>query len=951
MPPETDERRAGLAPLSALFFFSGVSGLVYQVVWFRMLARAFGVTVYAVTTVLVVYMGGLAIGSLVASRFGRKGALLRTYGVLEVLVGLTAALASEAMLWLPSVLRHVSVALGHGGPATTVLRIVVACLLLMPPTVLMGATLPILSGYVTLRNDALGSHAGLLYGANTLGAVVGVLGAGFVLIAALGEKRTVFVAVVLNVAVGVLSLALARRAAPSVPAERQAGSLAEPSRAILLATFASGVAALSFEVIWFRVLTVLVGNSVYGFACMLGTYLAGVGVGSVVMARWADRLRRPWTMLGGLEIAVGLLAVLSLTAFQTLGLRTFDPRYTYGLLWGSGDFATLAVSSVVTVLPATLLYGAIFPVATRLVALSTHGSDARRPEVAIGRLYASNTLGNIVGSMLTGFVLIPTLGTRFTFLGMAVLSVLIGVTLLSLGAKAEWPQTSRGAKLVVAALLVSGSLGIVGMVATGEDPFVRVLKQRAGPIAGELVANEEDRGATISLFEDQTKNRTLYINGLYVSNTGPGLGEQMVNLPLAFEPAPGPKRVLAVGLGVGQVLRYAVDAGHDITIAELQSSVVDLFRRFNPDHAKYLESPHATIALADGRNYLESTDAKYDVILVDGSPPVYAAGMVNLYSLELAKLAKEHLSPGGIFVVWFPVVCFESDFWMLVHNFAETFPEIAVYSPPSSSNAMLMGTVGPEGVFAIDVEVMAERLARYLEHPPLTAPHFLEGMFLSGSELRKRAAGYPVVTDDRPYTEFPLARFLAGDAYHADNRFLYPERFPRGTHRCAVGDLGDCTAQCDAGQVDSCFVLGIAYMGSRGNDTAALAALDRACAGGIGDACYDLGFLAQHGRGGPADAAKAAVLFRRACDEGVLGACNDLGVAYETGRGVARDSQAALTLLRHACRGGLAAGCFDLGAVYEAGAGGDRSPVEAAAAYKAACDRAYAPACARLSKL
>jgi TPR repeat protein/spermidine synthase len=959
-----------LGPLSALFFLSGTSGLIYQVVWFRMLARAFGVTVYAVTTVLVVFMAGLALGSLAAGTLANGGSRLRTYGKLELLVGVTGAIASQAMLLLPGLFHGLLSASAQQGAIGTVARVVVSCLVLLPPTVLMGATLPVLSGHVTEGSGSLGKRAGLLYGVNTLGAVVGVLATGFVLIAELGEKGTVLVAVGFNLAIGLASLGLASRErhelAPLPRGHDHEATVpvrTASSRRILLVAFASGACALSFEVIWFRVLAVLLGNSVYGFSCMLGAYLIGIGAGSVAMSQRADTLRRPTTVFGLLELGIGILGMLSLQAFLALGLRNADPRYVYGLIWDGSDFVSLALNSLFIVLPATLLYGAIFPIATRLVGAAAPGAEGARAsedaprigaEVAVGRLYAFNTLGNITGSLLTGFVLIPTLGTRTTFLGVALVSMMIGGYLILLAReREELGGGRRSSRALWTALAVAGA-GAFVVIAKGKDPFVQVLLRRAGPSAGTLVAHEEDRGATVSLFEDAAARRTLYINGLYVSNTSPGVGEQMVNFPLAFDASPGPKKVLAIGLGVGESLRYSIDVGHEITVVELQRSVVDLFRRFNPDHAKYLDNPRAKIVLADGRNFLLNDDEKYDLILVDGSPPVYASGMVNLYSLEFMKLARDHLTADGLFVVWFPVVCFESDFWMVVRNFSEGFPALAIYSPPSTSNALLMGASGPSGKFALGIEEMAARLARYRVDPTLTAANLSEGMFLSEGDLRRRAAVYPSVTDDHPYTEFPLMHFMRGEPYHADNRFLYPERFPGGTHRCDKLDGRDCAAQCDAGQLDSCFFLGLMYMSGRGaprDDSWAAAAFQRACDGGLHDACGNLGYLLQHGRGVPADDSLAASMFRKACDGGGLSACNALGIAYETGRGVARDDARALALIGHACRGGNAGGCFDLGAMHEAGKGVSASVSQAAALYEQSCDQGLPAGCARLATI
>ena len=435
------------------------------------------------------------------------------------------------------------------------------------------------------------------------------------------------------------------------------------------------------------------------------------------------------------------------------------------MLWDLGDFGRLALHSVLIVLPVTLIYGAIFPLASRLVA-----QNAPNTASAIGRLYGYNTIGGIVGSLIAGFLLIPAIGTLPSFLLASLISLGIGLYLLRLAHRHERPFSARTIGL-------GATLGFLVLVLfSTADPFLTVLKARVGA-SSRLVAHREDRGATLSVFESERNgSHTLFINGLYVSNTFPGIGEQMINLPLSFHPDPGPKKILVVGLGVGESLRYAVDVGHDITIVELHEGVVELFAELNEDAAHYLDHPNSTIVINDGRNHLLHDETLYDLILVDGSPPVYAAGMVNLYAEENLKTARRRLTPNGVFVVWFPVVCFEADLWMVLHNFADTFEGVQVFSPPDSSNAMLLGTNGPEPVFPLDPATFSRRVARFSRYETLQGPAYLRGLAFDVDKLVERARTFPEVTDDRPYTEFPLQRFWRGERYYRSNAFLYEAR-------------------------------------------------------------------------------------------------------------------------------------------------------------------------------
>lgn len=755
--------------LASLFFLSGVSGLVYQVVWMRMLIRTFGVGVYAVTTVVAIFMAGLAGGSLLVGRWSRtrRLRLLMTYGYIEIAVAVIGALSSVVMGSLPETFQSLVALVGYETASVTVLRVLLSAVVLLPPTVLMGATLPLLSGHLAQDPLGAGARAGLLYGVNTLGAVAGVLGTGFFSLAVIGETRTILVGASLNLVVGVVAIIIARReTAEDTRTPTQVSRLPDDIRRIFALSALSGFCALSFEVIWSRILSVLLGNSVYGFSSMLGAYLLGIGVGSAVMSRYVGRIKSPLVWFAGFEIANALMGIATLHVYRAIGSGLADSKYGYALLWDLGDFGRMALYACLIVLPVTLIYGAIFPVVSRLVANSPAAT-----EDAIGKLYGINTIGGIAGSLVTGFFLIPAMGTLLTFLTMSVVSFGVGAYLLGMATRLEGFARPRPVVLATSGLLVLA----VGM--SFEDPFLSVLKERVETQDVVTIAHDEDRGATVTFFEAQSDGtRVMFVNGLYVSNTAPRIGEMMLNVPLAYHPDDGPKKVLVVGLGVGAMLKYAVEVGHEITIVELHPVVVDMFRRLNEDHQKYLQAPNVRIVQADGRNHLLHTEEKYDLILVDGSPPVYASGMVNLYSLQFAQMAKAHLREHGIFAVWFPVVCFERDLWSVVRNFAETFPAIQLYSQPIGANAIILGSPSSPSPFELDFETFAQRMARWNTPglPPWADVNW-GGIRFDEATLRKRAAAYPLVTDDRPYTEFPLQPFLRGEPYYADNAFLYPK--------------------------------------------------------------------------------------------------------------------------------------------------------------------------------
>lgn len=771
--------------LIALFFLSGLSGLIYEVVWLRMLIRAFGVTIYAVTTVLVVFMAGLALGSIgvgryLARRASRRGThagsmLLRYYAIAEVLIGVTALCSTEVIIRLPAIFQAIVVTVGGAPAFIALLRFGLAVLVLLLPTVLMGATLPLLSGHLTSTGGRAGERAGTLYGANTIGAVLGVIGAGFFLLFLVGEERTALIAAAINLGVGILAFGLAARAVmPTAPAPapitdeldpRASGDLhasaasgAGVERKIVLAYAVSGFSALAYQVIWSRMLNLLLGNSVYGFSSMLGAYLIGLGGGSLVMARYTSRIARPIAIFGFLETAIAFLALLSLHVFTALGLAERSTDYTYSQIWGLDDFARLAVAAALVVLPVTIALGAIFPIACRL---AHHPSEPA--EISIGRLYGYNTVGAIVGSFASGFVLVPLLGTTLSFLLVSIATFLIGIYLLRLSA-----QTGEIVRPSVVMLSLGLALVVVLSVSM-RDPLLTVLQARLNPDE-HVIAHQEGGAATVTATEDP-RQKHLFVNGLYVSTTDRLTGNLMIHLPLSFQPAPA--KVLVIGLGVGEAFKSALEHGVSVTVVDLVPNVVDLFKLFQPEYQSYLEDPRGRIVINDGRNFLLSTAEKFDLVLVDGTPPVFASGMVNLYSLEFVKMVKEHLTSTGVFALYFPTTCFESDFWMIARNFADTFQRMTFWTSQGVSGILLLGTPTAEPIFATPAATLSDRLHRVKNvDPHFTVAYIQDGLFPDEQAARRKAAVYPNLTDDHPYTEFPLQNFWRGEKYVRSNEFL-----------------------------------------------------------------------------------------------------------------------------------------------------------------------------------
>ena len=405
-------------------FLSGISGLTYQVLWLRLLSLVFGVTAYAASTVLASFMAGLALGSFLSGRVAlRARRPLLWFGCAELLIGLSALATPTALQAIGQVYGAAAGSIGEALALTTALRFVCALAVLIVPTTLMGATLPLVVASPLVRRDAIASRVGALYGTNTAGAICGAILTGFYLIGAIGIRSTFTWAAALNAAAGIVAILLSRKyetgaadVVPAASATRDATSTATaqaaPVRLMLIVFGLSGFASLALEVIWFRILVLFLPATTYAFTTMLATVLFGLAAGGWLAARLLRRDRDWMAWLTTIQLATGVLIVASLVALSA----------TYARGWGTdGTFR----ASVLAIFPASLLMGVSFPIGLRIAAgVADHGS--REVAHRLGTLYSVNVLGAILGSTLAGFLLLPRLGSRVSLIVCAALYIAAG---------------------------------------------------------------------------------------------------------------------------------------------------------------------------------------------------------------------------------------------------------------------------------------------------------------------------------------------------------------------------------------------------------------------------------------------------------------------------------------------------------------------------------------------
>ena len=771
----------------ALCVLSGISGLLYEVAWARMLHLLFGDTVLAVSTVLASFMAGLAAGSFWIGRYiDRRRGVLAVYAGLEAGIGLSALLLPVVLQALTPLYVWLHQSLSASFWLFSLVRFLLAFCLLCVPTALMGATLPVLSRYLVQSSATLGWNVGALYALNTGGAVLGCFMAGYVLIGSVGLSRTVWIGAALNFAIALVAwvgqrwieVPGAREVPSSSPRDTAPADVLYDDRTVrrVLWSFAlAGCAALSYEVIWTRALTFFVGNSTYAFSAMLTTFLCGLALGSALVARISDRSGNVLALLGALQVGIGVYGILTIAILGRLfyGLDGWWEGFS-NAYWGAPLGLTF-LKTFVVILPPTLCMGATFPLVSRIV---VHGPQTVGR--GVGTAYACNTLGAIAGAWVSGFMAIPLLGTHHSLALTALLSVGIGGVLL---ASSSLSPLRQGA-------LYAGALGCVIAVLVATPTF------RFADIAGEpektVLHYDEDVAGVVKVATDIYDRKLLSINGWSVAGTGspnadvalvndyPEVQKMLAHLPMLLHPAP--QTALVIGFGAGgtawSMSRYA--ALRRLDIVEFVPGVIRAARFFPEVNHDVLSDPRVRVTIDDGRNYLLVTPETYDVLSVDTLDPKHA-GNGNLYTREFYELSRRVLKPGGIFVQWLPYHQVDNaSLKMIARTFQDVYPHATMWLNRFKGYTLLLGTLEPLqiDVARLDAHFRTAAVQRDLAEVHVgTLWQFLESFAMRSDTVRRYAVGSARLnTYDRPYVEFyglswrdPVEENLAELAHFADD--------------------------------------------------------------------------------------------------------------------------------------------------------------------------------------
>jgi spermidine synthase len=797
-----------------LFFLSGATSLVYEVVWMRRLSLVFGHSIFSVSTVLTTFMTGLALGSYLGGRWSdqqRRGGrrptdLLKTYGKLELFIGLWGLLSLLLLNLVEAGFLQLARGGYHGFPLTAFLFFC-SFLVLLPPTTAMGATLPVFTQVLVWRQEDTGSFLSKIYGLNTLGACCGAAFGGLVGLPALGLNKTVIVTACLNAAIAALAISLTKGlttlATPSkAPAEpdalaplRTGASPPEPvapeslapeaqspavpgSRWVPLVFGMSGFAGMVYQLGWTRALVLSIGSSTYSFSIILTTFLASLGLGSILYKRlFAHRLPQ-LRDLAMLQIFISCSALLVTLGIGRLPLLKLSTLPVLGTSFAKVAAFDTAVVLLLLLLP-TLALGLTFP-------LVTHLYTARLDELGkrLGEAYAANTTGAIAGSFLGGFVLLPLIGLQHSIELAACLNLGGGLLLL-------WHVPSKlsvrrrpelALALATVGLLAFAPSWDLGLLSSGVGIGYQGQRVRSTPIF-----YRDGVTSTVTVGMNSGLHPFIAVNGKTDASLTPA--DRRTQLLLGLVPAslhPHPQRVAVIGFGSGQtpVGLLSVPEVKEVRCAELEPAVLEARKFFAPFSEGALEDPRLKTVIDDGRSFILGSPDRFDLIVSEPSNP-WIAGIGNLYTEDFYRGCRRQLNEGGLMGQWFHLYAMsEADIQMVYRTFFTVFPEGAIYRTGPGDILLIGGERAPEmrperlrALFSGDL-----RSAFWLASLELVEPRMLYATYLASRDeviayLDSYGEGFargPINTDDRPLLEFraPLSLFSQrGVVAEATSRF------------------------------------------------------------------------------------------------------------------------------------------------------------------------------------
>ncbi len=739
-----------------VFYFSGFLALVYEICWIRKASLVFGAESFALSCVLAVFFGGLALGSFWFGRISvRHPRPLRLYGILELVIAAFVLLSPTLFTWADRAYGAAYESLENRFAALTAVRCLLLTAVMLPPTVAMGGTFPLMCRWFVTSRERVAGTIGGLFALNTLGACLGAAVCGLFLVPEVGVSKSIYIGGCLSAVMGavVMKLPLARREQDDVEAGREAApdpgkqrrrkaAAAESSgRGVAFAIgalfFTSGFIALGNEILWSRFLSLILLRSVYTYTLVLTVILLGLVLGAAGTSRYFDRSKRRPLWFGGLQMGIGLSVLIVLLSPADFWLGWIDAADV-------GEQAALVM--LILLIPACLS-GASFPLAMRMAV-----EEPRLAGADVGRMTALNTVGGILGSLVFGFLLLPGIGMQATTLISTGLSVAIGcVAVIALER-----GLPKGRRIALAAAGFALWAGLAtGMKTRLPEDY---LLGRAGE--EELLEFREGVNAFVSVIDSGYAGRQLKIDRLWQGYNRKGHQVMAAHIPMTLHPEP--KDVVAIGMGAGQTpsrfLLYDIDR---LDCVDIEGETLNMIREHFD--SEWMDDPRVRFIVDDGRNYLAHTDRAYDLISIEVGQ-TYRPGVASFYTREFYAAAAQRLKPGGLLCQFLPITFFSvEEIEILTATFLAEFPESVLWY--NTAELLLIGrrdepiklrtarseALGANPAVLRDLEFSYwGGVNHFLAHP-----HVFLGGFLMGREgLAKLAGDAALYSDERPWLEY-----------------------------------------------------------------------------------------------------------------------------------------------------------------------------------------------------
>ncbi len=749
----TEQRNYRLFVYS-LFLLSGLSGLIYQIVWTRMLVLVFGNTMLATSTVLSAFMGGLAAGSYVLGKYidRKPRSLIRVYAFLEAGIGLFALLFPLVIDAATPLYAYLFRAVEGNIVSLNLIRFFACFLIIGVPTFLMGGTLPVLIKRFTRAEDTIGSETGFLYGLNTVGAVLGTFACGYFLLRELGMQSTTLVAVAINFGVAAIAWLLGKHTneqvvtdAPSARVEVSATVDQAYSplviRMVLIGIGISGFCALAYEVFWTRMLNLFLHNNIYSFTAILGTFLIGIATGSLLYGRFLSKSKRQIETFVLLQIGIGAISYVTPLVFRLFHATIFN---------NFDETLTLAKTAMIMI-PPTIMMGIAVPLAIQICR-----KGANKEGTSVGTVYAVNTIGAIFGAFIAGFILLPETGLHRGVLLVASLNLVAGALPLIANSKSSLrPAWAVATAAAIAILFLTAPHNLFKGLFQAAHPYADIVYYQEGKVANVVVYDFKNLGYKDFHLNavNEASSRLWHVQ----------LFKLLGLLPTVLHEAPDD--ALMIAFGAGMSAGATASNVKSLDVVDLNPDIQGIAAAYTRENLDVYNQPNFHQVVNDGRNALLLSDRQYSMIISDATNPKMFDSW-TLYSQEFYELVKSRLKPGGIFCQWALIPLPADAIQTIFSTFRSVFPHMSVWVIHGSSQILMLGT--PERL-SIDYADLSKRLDPLYEKSGLaefeieSPEKFLSFFTLGEDGVARMLDGFDKVsTDDLPYAQFIITQDSKG---------------------------------------------------------------------------------------------------------------------------------------------------------------------------------------------